>query len=131
LLWHLNIVTNVIKISTKVFKCPQCGAPQNPVSGLVDKVIESVKDYRFKKIARERTPTPEEMLLDQIRDRDFIFVLHDCDKECNKELIGVIEEYRGLKTWEEIMHELEFVGSITRNEMTPYYFHHFLRKEWV
>jgi len=32
------------EISTKAIMCPQCGAPQNPVSGLVDKAIDKAKE---------------------------------------------------------------------------------------
>ena len=32
------------EISTKAIICPQCGAPQNPVSGLVDKAKDAKKE---------------------------------------------------------------------------------------
>ena len=37
------------EISTKALMCPQCGAPQNPVSGLVDKVKEGFLGKTFNK----------------------------------------------------------------------------------
>ena len=37
------------EISTKAIMCPQCGAPQNPVSGLVDKVKEGFLGKTFNK----------------------------------------------------------------------------------
>ncbi len=37
------------EISTKAITCPQCGAPQNPVSGLTDKVKEKSGLF-FKKV---------------------------------------------------------------------------------
>ena len=37
------------EISTKALMCPQCGAPQNPVSGLTDKVKEK-SGFFFKKV---------------------------------------------------------------------------------
>ena len=37
------------EISTKAIVCPQCGAPQNPVSGLVDKVKEK-RGFFFNKV---------------------------------------------------------------------------------
>ena len=32
------------EISTKAIMCPQCGAPQNPVSDLIDKAIDKAKE---------------------------------------------------------------------------------------
>ena len=37
------------EISSKAIICPQCGAPQNPVSGLVDKVKEGFLGKTFNK----------------------------------------------------------------------------------
>jgi predicted amidophosphoribosyltransferase len=34
------------EISTKAIMCPQCGAPQNPVSGLLDKAKGSYQRIR-------------------------------------------------------------------------------------
>jgi hypothetical protein len=33
------------EISTKVFKCPQCSAPQNPVSDWVEKALDRLLVY--------------------------------------------------------------------------------------
>ena len=38
------------EISTKALMCPQCGAPQNPVSGLVDKAKNGFFGKTFKKV---------------------------------------------------------------------------------
>jgi len=38
------------EISTKALMCPQCGAPQNPVSGLADKVKEGFLGKTFNKV---------------------------------------------------------------------------------
>lgn len=38
------------EISTKAFMCPQCGAPQNPVSGLADIVKEGFLGKTFNKV---------------------------------------------------------------------------------
>jgi hypothetical protein len=38
------------EISTKAIMCPQCGAPQNPVSGLVDKVKDGFIGKTFNKV---------------------------------------------------------------------------------
>ena len=38
------------KISTKALMCPQCGAPQNPVSGLVDKAKGGFLGKTFNKV---------------------------------------------------------------------------------
>ena len=45
------------KISTKAIMCPQCGAPQNPVSGLMDKAkgfLAKKKDEARKEKEKER-----------------------------------------------------------------------------
>jgi predicted amidophosphoribosyltransferase len=34
------------EISTKAIMCPHCGAPQNPVSGLVDKTLNVFKKFK-------------------------------------------------------------------------------------
>lgn len=38
------------EISTKAIMCPQCGAPQNPVSGLADKVKDGFLGKTFNKV---------------------------------------------------------------------------------
>ena len=38
------------KISTKALMCPQCGAPQNPISGLVDKAKDGFLGKTFNKV---------------------------------------------------------------------------------
>jgi hypothetical protein len=38
------------EISTKALMCPQCGAPQNPVSGLADKVKDGFLGKTFNKV---------------------------------------------------------------------------------
>ena len=63
------------EISTKALMCPQCGAPQNPVSGLMDKAKEKI-GKTFKKVKEEIKEIQEE--------RDF-----------NKEGGGVREDVRG------------------------------------
>ena len=63
------------EISTKAIMCPQCGAPQNPVSGLMDKAKEKI-GKTFKKVKEEIKEIQEE--------RDF-----------NKEGGGVREDIRG------------------------------------
>ena len=47
------------EISTKAIMCPQCGAPQNPVSGLMDKAKEKI-GKTFKKVKEEIKEIQEE-----------------------------------------------------------------------
>ena len=43
------------EISTKAIICPQCGAPQNPVSGLVDKAKDGFLGKAFKNLKENAT----------------------------------------------------------------------------
>ena len=48
------------EISTKAIMCPQCGAPQNPVSGLVDKTLNVFKKFKNDRDRKKEIERQEE-----------------------------------------------------------------------
>jgi hypothetical protein len=68
------------EISTKAIMCPQCGAPQNPASGLMDKVKKGFLGKTFNKVKNDIRETK--------REKEIIRIIEeDLEKVVQKEII--------------------------------------------